>query len=329
MHTYLNFYSTYLTPLNILHEARLPLNLIKHIGIMIKQVLILSLLLSIVIAGISQPSPRPEDHFWRKRIVNRIALTEKMNKGLIFHESPFYGNEGKFKETDGLVVTLLNGVKDGKYVAYHPENWEKIMNYEDLVARMGEFDEALTGSSEEFDQTEDDFEIDREAESEWETGEEWTLGEEDLDETEEWATPFDEGVGDGSEGQGDFSSHEPDLAQYEEVIHLVEDWIFDKTRSDMLQVPSFFEVIWTDPTGSLPEKVLARFVWKDVKEQLDIAQWKSRFNDAEARSLREAFELRLFHAIMINVGGQPILSLQEAERRRQEIVEFEHHLWSY
>lgn len=295
---------------------------------MIKQVLILGLFLSILFAGFSQPSPRVEDQFWRKRIVNRIPLMEKMNKSLVFHESSFYGNDGKFKETDGLVVTLMNGVKEGKYVAYHPENWEKIMNYEDLMARMKEFDQALMGSEEEFGEDEDVFEIDREAENEWETGEEWSLGEEDFDETEAWATPFDEGLGDGSEGQDAMESHEPDYAQYEEVIHLVEDWIFDKTRSDMIQVPSFFEVIWTDPTGSLPEKVLARFAWKDVRQQLDLAQWKSK-NDAEARSLREAFELRLFHAIMINVGGEPIMSLQEAERRRQEIIEFEHHLWSY
>lgn len=299
---------------------------------MIKQVLILSLLLSIVVAGFSQPSIRSEDHFWRKRIVNRIPLTEKMNRGLIFHESSFYGNDGKYQEKDGLIATLMNGVKDGKYVAYHPENWDKIMNYEDLVARMGEFDEALTGAEDDFgdDETEA-FDIDEAAESEWGSAEEWTLGEEDdtFDETDEWATPFDESLGDAREGQDEFGEQEPDLAQYEQVIHLVEDWIFDKTRSDMLQVPSFFEVIWTDPTGSLPEKVLARFAWKDVKQQLDIAQWKSRFNDAEARSLKEAFELRLFHSIMINVGGQPIMSLQEAERRRQEIIEFEHHLWSY
>ncbi|MDW3651636.1 MAG: hypothetical protein R8P61_31435 [Bacteroidia bacterium] len=292
---------------------------------MIKQVLIVTLLFSVVAAGYSQPSIRPEDHFWRKRIVNRIPLNEKMNKPLVFHESPFYGNEGKFKETDGLIATLLNGVKAGKYVAYHPETWEKIMNYEDLVARMVEFDQALMGSDEGFDDESDSFEQPVNEEDEWGSSEEWTLGEE---EAEEWATPFDEG--DASEGQGKyFDSTEPDLAQYEEVIHLVEDWIFDKTRSDMLQVPSFFEIIWTDPTGSLPEKVLARFAWKDVKEQLDMAQWKSRYNDAEARSLREAFELRLFHSIMINVGGEPIRSLQEAERRRQEIIEFEHHLWSY
>jgi len=295
---------------------------------MIKQVLTISLLLSIVFSVFSQPSPRPEDHFWRKRIVNRISLVEKMNKALVFHESPFYGNEGKFKENDGLVSTLLNGVKEGKYVAYHPENWEKIMNYEDLRARMHEFDQALMGSEEEFGYEEDAFELDKAAESEWETEEEWSLGEEDSA-ADQWATPFDEGLGDASEGQDAIGFNEPDLAQYEEVIHLVEDWIFDKTRSDMLQVPSFFEVIWTDPTGSLPEKILARFAWKDVKEQLDLAQWKSRFNDAESRSLKEAFELRLFHAIMINVGGEPILSLQEAERRRQEIIEFEHHLWSY
>ncbi|MEM6802482.1 MAG: hypothetical protein AAF696_13825 [Bacteroidota bacterium] len=294
---------------------------------MTKQVLVFSLLLSVVAAAFSQPSIRPEDHFWRKRIVNRIPLNEKMNKALVFHESSFYGNEGKYKERDGLIATLINGVKEGKYVAYDPDNWEKIMNYEDLLARMDKFDKALLGDADEFEDESDSFEENLENEDEWESSEEWTLGEEG--ETEDWATPFEVDELDASEGQDGYEEHEPDLAQYEEVIHLVEDWIFDKTRSDMLQVPSFFEIIWSDPTGSLPEKVLARFAWKDVKEQLDNAQWKSRFNDAESRSLKEAFELRLFHSIMISVGGEPIRSLQEAERRRQEIIEFEHHLWSY
>ena len=31
----------------------------------------------------------------------------------------------------------------------------------------------------------------------------------------------------------------------------------------------------------------------------------------------------------INVGGEPVRTLQEAKRRRDEMVEFEHHLWSY
>ena len=76
----------------------------------------------------------------------------------------------------------------------------------------------------------------------------------------------------------------PDLAPYEEVMHIVEDYIFDKNTSSMQQRIDFFEIIWVDPTGALPEKVLARFMWKDVREQLDQTMWKSRFNDVEARS---------------------------------------------
>ena len=110
---------------------------------------------------------------------------------------------------------------------------------------------------------------------------------------------------------------------------MVEDWIFDKNTSSMVQKIDFFEVVWVDPTGTLPEKVLARFKWDDVKEQMDATMWKTRFNDAEARSVKVIFELRIFHGFFINVGGEPIRTLAEAERKRQELIEFESYLWSH
>lgn len=122
---------------------------------------------------------------------------------------------------------------------------------------------------------------------------------------------------------------EVDYGAYEEVIHMVEDWIFDKNTSTMVKKVDFFEIIWVDPTGTLPDKVLARFKYEDVRDQLDQTMWKNRFNDAEIRTLREVVELRIFNGILINVGGEGVMTLQEADRRKQEMIEFEHHLWNY
>ncbi|TAE55513.1 MAG: hypothetical protein EAZ89_05580 [Bacteroidetes bacterium] len=263
---------------------------------------------------VAQPHVRPEDHFWRRRVVNRLVLSEKINKPLIAHEAAAYSPGGLFTETNGIVASLINGLKAGKYLAYDPDNWEKTLAYEDITRKMQEWDQALTGVNEE------------------------TYAEDSLA-SDEWAASFDQPASEPVQDewglapvQSDLpppAAWQPDLMAYEEVIHMVEDWIFDKNTSSMVYQIAYFEVIWVDPSGALPEKVLARFMWKDVLEQLENTQWQNRFNDAEARSIAEAFELRIFDSFMISVGGNPIQTLAEAERRRQELIEFEHHLWNY
>lgn len=288
-------------------------------------------LFKIVLAGVcllttfqplaGQPHVRTEDHFWRKRVVNRISLVEKINNPLVISSSPYYGGSEKFTEMNGMVQSLINGLKKGKYLAYDPDDWKKTLTYEDVVARMTEFelaimvDESETWGDESLDENFDEH-------TEDDGSSEWVYEET----SEQWASPFE------SDPQTENSPAlvKPlDFAPYEEVIHMVEDWVFDKNTSTLVKQIDFFEVIWADPTGILPEKVLARFMWKDVKEQLEETRWTSRFNDAECRSIAEVFDLRIFHSFLINVGGTPIISLSEAEQRRQELVDFEHHLWNY
>lgn len=262
---------------------------------------------------------RPDDHFWRKRIVNRLILDEKINRPLVRHESEWYADDGQYAEKDGLIASLINGVKQGKYLAYHPDDWEKGMNYDELVARMKEFDQAMTGEDDwgEADTFEEIEGFEPTGEAKEEAAEEWVF-----------EPAFDEAPLPQPENQPE-APYEIDLAPYEQVVHMVEDRIFDKNRSSMLYNIAFFEVVWVDPSGVLPEKVLARFKWKDVEDQLAQTRWKNRFNDAYAHSLKDAFVMRMFHSFIIDVGGEPVNSLLEAERRRQEMVEFEHNLWSY
>lgn len=264
----------------------------------------------------AQVPVRKDDQFWAKRVVRRIDLREKINRPMINHESSYYSG-GKYSERNGLIATLLNGLKRREYVAYDPYDWSVTLDYEAITARMEAFEQALTGSAE--------------AEEAADYAKVGSLEEFGLETEDEWGAFEDESFSDLDEtsGGGVSRGNEFDLAPYEEVVHLVEDWIFNKNRASMQQNIDFFEVIWSDPSGMLPEKVLARFMWKDVKDILERSQWKNRFNDAEVRSLREVFELRIFRGYPISVGGVPIRSLSEAQKRELEMIEFEHHLWSY
>jgi len=318
--------------------------------------LVALLALSLIWAGdlSAQLDIRREDHFWRKRVVQRLDLQEKINQPLVKAESNYYrASTGQYPQADGIVRSLIEGIKAGDYMAYHPDDWEQKLTYEDLLARMREFEQAGGGfgyeeptpsieSEEEGPALEDPFadpfapvDSDEDPFAPVEDDEWGSAGGDDTRAGDTWETGFDPGeestVNDdlGRPAPAASGSYQPDMLAYEEHLHIVEDWIFDRNRSMMVQQVDYFEVIWTDPMGTLPEKVLARFLWEDVQEQLDQTQWKGRFNDAENRSIAEAIELRMFHAYPISVGGKPISSLEEAERRRLEMIEFEHHLWSY
>ncbi len=263
---------------------------------------------------------RESDHFWRKRVVNRISLIEKVNQPLVRHAASFYGGEeGKFTETNGIVVSLINGVKQGKYVAFHPDSWDEELDYTALRSRMMEFDQDVQGTDN-FDESNNEFEADDFDYSD-PFADSSVVREED-----EW--PFED-VEPASAEQVAMEENKIDYYPYEQVIHMVEDWIFDKGQSEMVQRIAFFEIIWVDPAGILPERVLARFKWEDVKPQLGNTQCYNRFNDAHARSMKEAMALRMFNSLVIHVGNEPVRTLHEAIRRKQELVEFEHHLWSY
>ncbi len=277
----------------------------------------------------AQPQIREDDHFWRRRMVNRISLIEKINQPLVRHESNYYSGNGRYTQTDGMVAALIDGLKQGRYMAYHPDEWGEQLGYQALIDRMREFDQALAPAESMWDdEFQDDFdESSQQIDDGWDSPLPMEQSEWDVSSEDQWGSPFEEEPG---FNQAPLPSNEmPDLAPYEQVIHVVEDFIFDKNTSSLQQRIDFFEIVWVDPGETLPEKVLARFMWEDVREILDETMWKSRFNDAEARSVAEVFELRIFHSFPIEVGGQPVRTLWEAEQRRQEIVQFEAHLWSY
>ena len=273
----------------------------------------------------AQFPPRPDDHFWRKKIINRIDLSEKINNPLIARESQWYEQYNQYTEKEGLVMALFNGLKQGKFVTYNPDSLNVPWNYDDVLQKVKDIEGSLSGSGDDFDDEESG-----------EGGFDDISGEGEEGGGDEWG--FDEGgdfedSGADSEAAGGggfgFGSSDFDTAPFENVIEFIEDRIFDKNDSDMYYDIQYIRIIWTDPGETLPDKPLCVFKYKEVMDALDAAQWKNKFNDARYLSMREIFEKRLFNSFITDLSARRVNSLSEAEDRKQQLVEFEHHLWSY
>ncbi len=312
-----------------------------------KKVILLGILsLGFLTQAFAQFPPRIEDHFWRRKVVNRIDLEEKINKPLVEIESGYYrGTDDTLglPNKDGLVSALFTGLMNGDYPAYDPDTLSVSLTSEDVLDKINRISAEATSSGG----------LEEEAESEMgmDSGDEFGFPDEEGG-SDPFADPFADPFGGGGddpfagpalgedEPEEEVKEEEaavavapknelPDLIPFEMVIQFVEDRIFDKNRSDMVYDIQYIEIIWVDPYGRLPERRLCTFAYDDVIPVLEKTQWKNRFNDAQYRSMREVFEMRLFHSYIIDISGVGIQSLAEAEYRRQQLVEFEHHLWSY
>lgn len=265
--------------------------------------------------------PRVEDHFWRRKVVNRIDLSEKINEPLITVESSAMYANPAFGETQGIIVALVNGLKSGKYLAYDPDSLNKSLTYDEVVEKAKQI-EGNFAEEDEWGDDEggfDDFESDGDFED---------FGEDEFG----FEDDFDMGDDGGSEGD-DLAGGSPDgdfaVAPYESILEFIEDRIFDKNRSDMVYDLQYLRLVWVDPGETLPDKNFICLKYEDVLETLENTQWKNKFNDAEYRNCREIFDLRLFNSYILNVSGRGVRTLEESDFRRNQLVEFEHHLWSY
>ena len=262
--------------------------------------------------------PRIDDHFQRWKTYTRIDLSEKVNRPLndlqftnagsiepIYEEALYPDRYGvkAFDFRKGIVDALLKSLYDGKVATiYESGALHKPMTKEAAIARL----ERISGF-----QTE-----------ETEGGGEEGGGEE---------LGTDEGDGSGDPGEeADAGAFQQKLNAMKDFcnkyIDLVEDRIFEKNKSDMYYDIQYICV--TPENEANPKGTGLCFAWDDVKEILDETQWKNRFNDAEHRTAREIFELRLFHCFSFNITGYNGNDLNEYELFKQKMIEFEHHLWS-
>jgi hypothetical protein len=279
-----------------------------------KKITVLVYLICAYLNLFAQFPPRVEDHFWRKKVLERIDLEEKLNAPLVASESKIY-TKGKYGETDGIVRALINGYKDGKYVGYKYGSLQTPVTYSDFQKIMqGQATSSTMGGGVPGEEDEEEgFEDEGEEMDEGSSGEQLTTDGQGKDDT----MP-------GSKGK---SAENSDLLRYEKFIAIIEDRIFDKNKSDMYYDIQYICLIdYDEQLGRYETQVC--FSYKDVMDILDDTQWKNRNNDAEYRSMREIIELRLFKSVLTELSGEE-LDLKLAEKRNNQMVEFEHYLWEF
>jgi gliding motility associated protien GldN len=131
-------------------------------------------------------------------------------------------------------------------------------------------------------------------------------------------------------------------------LQIKEDLIFDKQRSvmyyDILALGMFVPADIPDNIKGI-ELPIAWFSFKEINEKVfkdnPDAIWYNPANDAEHRSLSDAFELRLFSSYIIKVsnpadeyivdiyGGNLQTGIMASEWKAYELLEFEHNLWEF
>lgn len=184
-----------------------------------KNIVVVILLFSAFFKNVyAQYPPRIDDHFWRKKVLERIDLEEKLNKPLIYSETKIY-TKGKYGETNGIIRALINGYKDGKYVGYQFGALTTPMTYQEFEAKMkGTSYAGGAGGDEEGGEDEEEFE-DEEGE--------------DSGSSAEQATTDGQQPTDTQGSQGSNNSQNSDILRYEKYLGIIEDRIFDKNKSDM------------------------------------------------------------------------------------------------
>lgn len=260
--------------------------------------------------------PRTDDHFQRNLVVNRIDMEEKINQPLVQYTDPGLYASATFGEGNGMINALFNGLKSGKYLAYAPDSLNKSLTYEDVLAALEKL-QGIDPFEEEFE--EDPFFLEEDSEFMYDIG-----GDVEGD------TDISSQLQDLSGGQNGFGQDEEiDLSGFESVVEFIENRIFDKNRSAIVNDIQYIRLVWVDPGETLPDENVLCFKYSDVLETLEDCQWTNKYNDAEHRNMREIFENRLFSGFVTNVSGRGIATLEEAEYRRNQMLDFEHQLWSY
>lgn len=283
-------------------------------------------LMAVASVAFAQFPPRVDDHFWRKKLLYRIDLQEKLNKPLKTAESAlFLPREGKFENKKGIVFSLLSAFErsDIQY-GYNPDSLDQPITFDQLKNKISALNSggggggggeavASEGDGESFGD-DDDFGDDE-------------FGDESFGDDE---APVDQLP---SGGQGDDFTET--FAPLNYIIDIIEDRIFDKNKSDMYYDIKYIRLWYVDPQGTLYERPVIAFRYSEVMDVvLEQTQWKNRFNDAEYRSMKEIIELRLFNSFLTEVSGEimgvgGLSGKEEGEKRRLEILEFEHNLWQY
>lgn len=226
------------------------------------------------------------------RTLNRVDLAEKQNKPLLGNPS---AAGGQSLAGSGLVRALMTGLEQGKYPAYDPDKPGSTMSWLVVQARLAVLNRseaALSPPAEGND-----------------------LAEYEGIEQPEVAAPTP------------VTPATTDFSPCEHIFQFVADDLTDASGTPKRKV-RYLEIIWVDPANVLPERKVCAFRYEDVVKLLEQVEYTNPWNEAEVRTLREAFDLRLFNSFPIQVSGKPIQTLGESQQRSSQLIQYEHNLWS-
>jgi hypothetical protein len=302
--------------------------------------------------------PRNEDHLWRRRILTRVDLNEKENQPFQIVQyqvdtSVYRKNvDGYYRNQKGMVRTLMMAYFNSKgtddaFPAYDPKLLEKEVDMNSIKKILKERSpEAIAALQ---------VKLAKE-----ESGE---ASGEDEEKSGSNSAPDDGGWGDDYGGYDDFGDvggdfgddlggdlgggdtapaageaaeapigaiTENDLFGTDTYFEIIEDRIFDKAKSDMYYDKLYIRIFSVNEGIEGKEDVpILAFRFDDVREILSQTQWKNPHNDAEMRNCLEMLDGRMFRCTVMNVAGETMESILLADKRRAQMVEFEHNLWEY
>ena len=254
--------------------------------------------------GVDPLSTHPVDEgviAFKKLLWWRIDLNEKQN-------SPFFSRENE------ISTILIEAVKEGVLVPYVDDKVEERMSPEAFL-------EALKYPHDGGGLTEEEKALGFE-----DASEDWGIEEPEPAEEEEYSDEYD---------TRDFS-----------VLEIREGWFFDKLRSRMYHdVYAVTLVLPADRNPALYEKPLASFRFVDLVELFrgmpKRAIWYNSKNAAAHLNMADAFELRLFNAVLVKVSNPrddrivDVYSnsrdeaIRASKKLELQLVDFETQLWEY
>lgn len=273
--------------------------------------------------------PRLEDHFWRRKVRMRVDLQEKVNKPLESAIGAIYDEDSKkrysgdkdqyFMYRRGIINALLSGYANELVDGYSPDSLNNKMGYMQFKA---EYDKQTSetgetggggGGGDDFFGGGDDF------------GGFDDFGGDGFDFDME-----DEGVSDGGDDVIPMGE-ESGASQFDKMTKnfaIIEDRIFDESKGSMYYDIQYI-ILSVNNAAGITTPIVA-FKYEDVKDViLDKCWWRNTRNDAEFKTAKEIFEFRHFNYIIIDISGFPTLTVDEAEKRRLQLMEYEHNLWTF